>query len=194
MLTAKSDAHPQAAVRRQGRLARGNLTDDQRRRASRIIADRVVNSASFRRCRLIACYLATRYEVDTCSIIARAWRMKKRVFAPVIGRKYRMLFREVSEDSDIIFNRYGIAEPVAGAVLEARDLDLVIAPVVAFDNDNNRVGFGGGYYDRTFSFLKNRRNLLRPRLVGIAFDSQRVEKIFVNPWDITPARIYTESQ
>jgi 5-formyltetrahydrofolate cyclo-ligase len=99
----------------------------------------------------------------------------------------------VTPDSDLVHNEWGLLEPVSGDVIEPKELDVVLTPLVAFDAERHRIGMGGGYYDRTFAFLHERRRRFRPKLVGLAFDCQRTEKIAVNPWDITLYRVITES-
>ena len=123
-------------------------------------------------------------EVDTWPLIDRAWRMKKRIFAPIVEKNFTMHFCEVTAKSKLVFNRYGLSEPEDGEIIAPRALDVVITPVVAFDDDGNRLGMGGGYFDRTFSFLKHRKFLFHPKLIGLAFSCQRVDKIAANPWDI----------
>jgi 5-formyltetrahydrofolate cyclo-ligase len=132
-------------------------------------------------------------EVDTWLLIERAWRMKKRIFAPVIEKKLVMQFCELTPKTRLVANRYGLLEPQGGNIIAPRALDLVIAPVVAFDTDGNRVGMGGGYFDRTFSFLRNRQHLFHPKLIGVAFACQQVEKIAPNPWDIRVFRVIDET-
>jgi len=132
-------------------------------------------------------------EVDTWLLIERAWRMKKRIFAPVIKKNNVMQFCELRPESEIVLNRYDLSEPQNGQLIAPRALDLVITPVVAFDADGNRVGMGGGYFDRTFSFLRDRRYLFHPKLIGLAFACQRVEKIAPNPWDVRVFRIVDET-
>jgi 5-formyltetrahydrofolate cyclo-ligase len=149
--------------------------------------------AVFSRSRNIACYLSIGNEVDTTPIILRAWRANKRIFAPIAGRHGQLTFREIRPDSKFTSGAFGIPEPVDGTILAARSLDLVITPVVAFDDKHNRIGMGGGYYDRTFSFLRGRTRYLRPKLVGLAFDCQKIEEITPNPWDIRVFRMVTES-
>jgi 5-formyltetrahydrofolate cyclo-ligase len=180
-------------LRRNMRASRAGLDDETRERASRRIAGTVVHAGFFSRARSIACYLPMAEEVDTWPIIARAWRRKKRIFVPLTVRERILTFREVTPDSDLVHNEWGLLEPVSGDVIEPKELDVVLTPLVAFDAERHRIGMGGGYYDRTFAFLHERRRRFRPKLVGLAFDCQRTEKIAVNPWDITLYRVITES-
>lgn len=181
------------AMRSAMRAARAGLRPEERDWASRKIADTVVRSSWFRRSTHIACYLPTEEEVDTWPLIDRAWRMKKRIFAPVIGKKFTMRFCEVKPETALENNRYGLPEPVEGKIIDIRALDLVFAPVVAFDADGNRLGMGGGYFDRAFAFLKHRKYLFQPKLIGLAFSCQRVEKITPSPWDIRVFQVVDEN-
>ncbi len=174
----------QNRFRAAGQLARADLSERERNIASEKIAQKVTQSSWFQRAEFVACYLSTPDEVDTWSIIGRAWRMKKRVFAPVLKKNDVMHFCELTADTDIQVNRYGIAEPLDGETVVPRMLDIVITPVVAYDNAGHRVGMGGGYFDRTFSFLRYRKHLFHPKLIGVAFACQEVEEITPNPWDI----------
>ncbi|MFZ9053842.1 MAG: 5-formyltetrahydrofolate cyclo-ligase [Woeseiaceae bacterium] len=179
-------------LRRTALLARRALTDDERAIASARIVSRVVRSREFSAANTLACYLPMREEVDTTRIIARAWRAKKRIFAPVVDSVGGMTFRELRPETLLERNRFALWEPVGSAQIAAKDLDLVITPLVAFDRNLNRIGMGGGYFDRCFAFLKHRRNWLRPKLVGVAFDCQHVEKIEPNHWDIPLYRIFSD--
>ena len=183
----------QIALRRKARAARAELSANEREKASNKIADTVIRSSWFRRSKFVACYLSTQEEVDTWLLIDRAWRMKKRIFAPIIKKNFAMEFCELTAESKLVFNQYGLPEPQDGEIIAPRALDLVITPVVAFDADGNRIGMGGGYFDRTFSFLSNRQYLFHPKLIGLAFSCQRVEKIAPNPWDIRVFRVIDES-
>ena len=131
-------------------------------------------------------------EVDTWTLIERAWQLKKRIFAPITQKTSTLQFRQFDADSKFSTDNLGLSEPVAGDFIAAEKLDLVFTPLVAFDSQNNRIGMGGGYYDRTFSFLKKNSDIDKPVLVGIAFERQRVEKIAPNPWDIRLFSIFTE--
>jgi 5-formyltetrahydrofolate cyclo-ligase len=180
-------------LRRDRLRARMELPSDRRDSASGIIAEKVIHSALFRRSRLIGCYLSLAEEVDTWRIISRAWRTKKRIFAPVTARNRMLVFRELTPESDLIVDDYGLTMPASGEEIAARKLDLVLTPLVAFDENCQRIGMGGGYYDRTFSFLRGRRLLLKPKLVGLAFACQEVPAVAANPWDIRLFSVITES-
>lgn len=184
----------QRDIRSEYRKRRAALSDEHRSQASGHIADAVVRAPYFSKSLCIACYLSLADEVDTWAIIERAWRRKKKIFAPVTGPDRLLSFRQVTPDTGLIVNEFGILEPDYGTEISARQLDLVLTPIVAFDDERRRIGMGGGYYDRTFAFLRNRRLLLKPKLVGLAFNCQRVEKIAENPWDIPLYRVVTESR
>jgi 5-formyltetrahydrofolate cyclo-ligase len=183
-----------AGLRNEALRARRALTADFRQAASSRIAFTLVHSHEFAAGHSIACYLPCEDEVDPRPVIARAWRAKKRVFAPVIDGRGGMIFRQIAPDTRLERNYFGLWEPVAGATIAAQKIDLVLTPLVAFDSSRNRIGMGGGYFDRCFEFLRHRRHWQHPKLIGLAFDCQRVEKIQTNPWDIPLYRIVTESR
>jgi 5-formyltetrahydrofolate cyclo-ligase len=131
-------------------------------------------------------------EVATEDIFLRSWNIGKRVFAPVTSAGRQMVFREVLRETTLKKNAFGVWEPTSGSFIDPRALDIVITPVVAFDSLHNRIGMGGGYFDRCFSFLKHRKTWLRPKLVGVAFACQQAQEIAPNPWDIRLYRVFSE--
>jgi 5-formyltetrahydrofolate cyclo-ligase len=174
--------------------ARRSLTENDRRNASSKICERIIHSHEFMSARLIACYLPTSDEVDPTAVIQRAWCANKRVFVPVIDTHGTMNFCEVTPDTVITRNHYGIWEPVSGMFANTRSLDIVVTPLAAFDIHNNRIGMGGGYYDRCFRFLRNRRKWLRPKLIGAAFACQEAKNITPNSWDVPLYRVVTDAE
>jgi 5-formyltetrahydrofolate cyclo-ligase len=172
--------------------ARRNMHADDRHEASQIICRELTRSAIFFASKAIGCYLPAYDEVDTHPIIERAWCANKRVFVPVLRKRHKMLFREIHPETTLEKNSHDIWEPTSGLFLSPRKLDLVIAPTVAFDEHGNRIGMGGGYFDRCFAYLRHRRLWLRPKLIGVAFGCQKVEKISANPWDIPLYRVFTD--
>ena len=95
----------------------------------------------------------------------------------------------------MIKNIYGIEEPklIPDQRRNAWSLGLVFLPLVAFDTQGNRMGMGGGYYDRTFSFKKQNKSLRGPDLIGLAHEIQKVESLPVENWDIPLSTIITGS-
>ena len=178
--------------RSQALAARRKLTASERKNGSRTICKRVINSHEFASSKFLGIYLPMRDEVDTREIIQRAWRANKRVFVPILRGSAQMLFCEIEPDTELEQNRLGIWEPARGRLIDAEKLDVVIAPTVAFDENNHRIGMGAGFFDRCFAFLRHRKHWLRPKLVGVAFRCQEVEKITPNTWDIRLYRIITD--
>ena len=183
----------QSKIRMAGRAARSGLSAEDRSRASEKICQRLMHSELFRNATTVACYIGIEPEVSTQPIFERAYAEKKRIFAPVTQRNFKMIFREMRPDTALLTTAMGLFEPVTGEETDPRNLDLVVTPLVAFDDQRNRVGMGGGYYDRAFAFLRDNSELDRPRLVGLAFDCQKTRKITPNPWDIPLFRVFTET-
>jgi 5-formyltetrahydrofolate cyclo-ligase len=179
-------------LRDRGKKARNNISEHTHAEFSSSICRKFLNSALFFRSNSIACYLSTESEVDTNMIIERAWHAEKRVFVPVIGNRCEMRFMEIKRNTRLERNKFGIWEPDSDNEIPPKQLDVVITPLVAFDENMNRIGMGGGYFDRCFSFLQHQRQWLRPKLAGLAFECQKVEKISPNPWDIRLYHVFTE--
>jgi len=169
------------------------MTPAERASASDTICRRLLLTRTFSRSRDIAAYLAMPDEVNLDSFIRAAWASGKRIYVPRILPGYEMQFTRIATDTQIVRNRFGIWEPEEGAAIDARRLDWVIVPLVAFDRSAHRIGMGGGYYDRAFAFLRYRNRSLKPRLSGVAFACQETTQITPNPWDIGLSGVYTET-
>jgi 5-formyltetrahydrofolate cyclo-ligase len=85
-------------------------------------------------------------------------------------------------------------EPKLGARVDARELDLVLTPLVAFDERGVRLGVGRGYYDRTFKFLRHRSHWRRPKLLGVAYELQLVGPLTPSSWDVPLWGVVTEDR
>lgn len=182
-------------LRRQMRRRRRALTASQRRRASHQLAQRLRRSPLYRRSRHIAAYCGADGELDPTPLVRGAWRDGKRVYLPVLKRRPEqgLCFRRYARSTRLRNNRFGIPEPVSSPAIAARHLDLVLAPLVAFDGAGRRLGMGGGYYDRTFAFMHHRRRWQHPRLVGVAFSFQQVAELPGEPWDVPLWGVCTEA-
>ncbi len=181
-------------LRRNALRARRKMSRDERANSSSIICRKVFACREFLAAKAIACYLPMEDEVDTLAIIERVWRAKKQIFVPVLISRKEMLFREIHPETTLQRNSFGLWEPQTGEIIQARNLDLVITPTVAFDESNNRIGMGGGYYDRHFSFLRYRKHWVSPKLIGVAFACQKIEKISPNVWDIPLYKLIDDTE
>ena len=190
MISKKSKADLRSA----GKSARRILNYEEREFASELICAAAIRAPFFQRAKFIACYLPADDEVNCWRLIKRAWLMKKRIFVPTVQKNSKLRFVEFRDNSETHTNKYGLDEPVSEVDIDPRKLDVVFTPLVAFDSNGNRIGMGGGYYDRAFSFLKNRQHLQKPKLVGLAFDCQWVENIGASTWDIPLFCVFTESE
>jgi len=160
--------------------------------ADRAIQAHIGRLPAFRRARHIAVFLAFDGEPSLNLLIAHARRRGKRLYAPVL-RGMTMTFAEIEASARLATNFFGIAEPQLGATIDARELDLVLTPLVAFDDRGTRIGVGRGYYDRCFGFLRNRRLWRRPKLCGVAYELQRVPELASNNWDVPLWGVVTEA-
>jgi len=174
--------------------ARRAMNGEERAIASQIICNKVTRSREFLSAKFVACYLPMPDEVDVRLVIERGWRANKRIFVPITRNSSEMFFREIRPDSTLVRNSMSIWEPESGDSVSPRALQLVLTPTVVFDSSNHRIGMGGSYYDRCFSFLRHRRTWLKPKLVGVAFNCQKVEKISPNIWDIRLYRTISEAK
>jgi 5-formyltetrahydrofolate cyclo-ligase len=114
---------------------------------------------------------------------------------PLIGQDRQLRFAPWSVGEPVQPNRFGIPEPVAPQAWFAPfQLDLVFVPLLAFDRHGNRLGYGGGYYDRSFAFLKGQWRPTEPLLVGIAYDFQELPQLIPEHWDISLDFIATDRE
>ncbi len=184
--------------RKQLRRQRCALNPAEHLQRSNRLCQRLIQHRLFRNSQRIAAYLSADGEVDARPLIEQAWSTDKQVYLPVL-RPFgdnRLWFARYEPDTRLVANRYGIAEPEMDHAhrIEAFALDLVLTPLVGFDVQGNRLGMGGGFYDRSFAHLLRRRHWLKPRLVGLAFDFQQVARLPAQPWDVPLTAIATEDR
>jgi 5-formyltetrahydrofolate cyclo-ligase len=183
-------------LRRELRKLRRNITPLQRKRAARrfaVIADRAYLLRPGAR---IAAYHAYGHEADASHLIQRAWERGCEVYLPVIthARAARMQFFPFTPDTQLRMNAFGIPEPdsVRARSIPVRHLDVVFMPLVGFDARGWRLGSGAGFYDRCMHHLRGPRRWRRPRLVGVAYAQQHVERLVPNEWDVPMDAVITE--
>lgn len=172
-------------IRKQIFAARKQCSDEQIQKWSHQVTDRVTALPEFAGADRILAYADYNHEVITRYIIEEAWKAGKEVAVPkVVGKD--MVFYRLTDFSQLEPGYYGIPEPARGEIVEWEDA-LMVMPGVAFDIKNNRVGYGGGFYDR---FLEKHPGIVR---LAIAFDFQILDRVPTEPTDICPQIIVTES-
>ncbi|ASJ75980.1 5-formyltetrahydrofolate cyclo-ligase [Granulosicoccus antarcticus] len=146
----------------------------------------------------IGAYLAFGHEVNVDEFMAQCRDQGQSTYVPLIQSDNTLIFASLTDDTPIILNKYAIREPVTDqkTCLPATSLDIVIVPLLGFDAQCQRMGMGGGYYDRTFAYKRQalQDNSINPAplLIGVAFESQCVDSVFPDWWDVTLDHVVTE--
>jgi len=175
---------------------RAKLALNFQQQAAIKVANFISNTNIFKNSKRIAAYFPMRGEVDPRLLIERAWQENKICYLPIIMNNYKLLFAEYNKNDLLINNRYNIPEPCRETckLINPKDLDIVIMPLIAFDTNGNRLGTGAGYYDRTFAFTKQLPRRNKPYLIGIAYEFQKTLDLSPQPWDVPLNMIVTETQ
>ena len=173
------------------------LTDQQQADHALAVADIFFKQSELLMHQHIALYLANRGELATTPLINRLNKQNKTLFLPVLHpeRNHELVFQSYLPGMPLIKNKYGINEPEYddSKMLDAQQLDLILLPLVAFDDHGQRIGMGGGYYDRSLAHITKPNAKHRPLLIGIAHNLQRIPSIQAEAWDIKLNGIITES-
>jgi len=122
-------------------------------------------------------YFPVNYEVDDLEILKEFAKKNYQISLPVIKKNFNMDFYEWSFDDPLKINQYGIPEPNSKKLIYP---DLILVPLVAFDNNLNRLGYGGGYYDRVIKKLSKKKEILK---IGLAFSIQKINNVPVTRYD-----------
>ncbi len=170
---------------------RGVLADfpeTEIQRESLKIAERLFALPEYRGAETVFAYASMKREVQTDWILARSLDAGKRVFLPKVTGKARMIFTEIRSLNDLVYTEpFGIREPsfLSEEAVEAPPVpELVLVPGLAFDKAGNRLGHGGGYYDRVLSELKSKTLLL-----GLSLSCQLLPEVPAEPFDIPVDRV-----
>ena len=185
------------ALRQQLRARRQSLDEHERYHRSDAAVRQLINHRIFRSAQHIACYLPNDGELDLTSLIEQCWVVGKSVYLPVLSSIHRnhLHFLPYSPDVELVPNQFGIPEPVIRSrrMIALQRLDLVLMPLVGFDASGNRLGMGGGFYDRSFAFLQRHQVWHKPTLLGVAYDFQQVDRLEARPWDVPLKGVVTET-
>ncbi|QIM69787.1 MULTISPECIES: 5-formyltetrahydrofolate cyclo-ligase [Basfia] len=171
-------------IRTQIRQTRQKLTALEQSRAEQLITEKALAFIEKQQAQHIALYLSFDGEISTKLLIESLWQQGKNLYLPVLHPfcQGHLLFLRYETASPMEKNAFGILQPKLDVrnVLPLNQLDIIFTPLVAFDKSANRLGMGGGFYDRTLQNWQNKSFLP----VGLAHQCQQVEKLPVESWDI----------
>jgi len=126
---------------------------------------------------LIGGYYPVNFEIDDLELLKKLEKKKFEISLPVIKKNFQMDFYKWSFSNPLKINKYGIPEPEIKNIVYP---DILLIPLVAFDKNLNRLGYGGGYYDRLISKLSKKKKIIK---IGLAFTVQKIDKIPISVYD-----------
>ena len=205
-----------ASIRHSVRIKRNALSHTEQNVAANNIALKLQSLAHIKAATHIAIYLANDAELSLQPFIYWCWQHNKQVYLPVIHpfSKGHLLFLHYSQHTKLVKNTYGITEPKldVNSVIPIEQLEIILTPLVAFDNTGARIGMGGGYYDRTLAYwysiyqqqlteqteqarqAKATQKVQKNHPIGIAHDCQHLAHIPSQTWDVPLPEIITPTQ
>ncbi len=136
--------------------------------------------------KIIGGYYPFNYEIDILEVLKKFEKKNYQISLPRINNKSQMDFFYWSSKDPLKVNEYGIPEPISE---EKKYPNILLVPLVAYDNNLNRIGYGGGYYDRYIKKIKKKKNIIT---IGVAYSFQKIKKIPTNRHDIKLDFIVTE--
>ncbi|MGH7795517.1 MAG: 5-formyltetrahydrofolate cyclo-ligase [Candidatus Binatia bacterium] len=158
---------------------------------SGLIQVKAIGFPQYQAARSIALYCAVGNEVETRAIRDHAFRHRKKVFCPKFSGADLSVFVELNSEASLIAGGFGVPEPAGDDRLSPADGEslIVFVPGVLFDSLGNRLGRGGGWYDRALQWLGN-----RGVFIGLAYDCQVVDRLPAQAWDQKVHYVITESR
>jgi 5-formyltetrahydrofolate cyclo-ligase len=179
-------------LRQTKRALRAALDQASLDQAASRLGERICTMPEFAQSQRIAVYFAVNGEISLDPVIDAALELEKQIYLPNLDQK-SLRFSPYFRQQKMRINKFKLPEPDVGddEMLAPEALDLVLAPLVAFDAMRNRIGMGGGFYDRSFEFRKN-RGRLKPVLIGVAHELQKVNRLKPESWDVRLDLVVTD--
>lgn len=181
-------------LRQKIKTQRQLLTPSQIYQASIGVWLQLIRQPYFDQAVRIGFYMPVRGELDTNPVLKTALKLGKKTYFPVLQPdQVTLSFYRYSTAQKLIPNQFGILEPqaIAERRIANEKLDLVLVPLVAFDEHCNRLGMGKGYYDRTFAA---HRQSQKPLLVGLAYEFQKITRLPTMDHDIPLDAVITSKK
>jgi len=127
--------------------------------------------------KIIGGYYPVNFEIDDLALLREFKKNRFKISLPVIKKNFQMDFYTWSLTEPLKINRYGIPEPESKNIVYP---DVLLIPLVAFDKNLNRLGYGGGYYDRLIKKVSKKKKIIK---IGLAFSIQEIDKVPINAYD-----------
>ena len=138
--------------------------------------------------KIVGGYYPYNHEVNTTKILKKFEKKRYLISLPKIKKNFQMDFFQWSSNEPLLINKYGIPEPISDKVMYP---DILLVPIVAFDKNLNRIGYGGGFYDRYIRRIKKNKDIIT---IGLAYSFQKVKKIEIDNNDMKLNFILTEKK
>ena len=127
--------------------------------------------------KVIGGYYPANYEIDDLQLLKKFEKKNFTISLPMIKKNFQMDFYKWSFSDPLKVNKYGIPEPEKKKIIYP---DILLIPLVAFDKNLNRLGYGGGYYDRLIEKLSKKKKIIK---IGLGLAVQKINKIPINKYD-----------
>lgn len=160
-------------ARKLGQQARRDLSPKTREEKSVKIFELLM--PELQKAERIACYISIREEVETKKIIEYCWKNDKEIYVPKTVAKTLEFYR-IDSWNDVREGSFHVLEPITDTKINVEQIDLMLVPLSAFDANNQRCGYGRGYYD---SILNNCQ-----KTIGLGYMEQQVDQIETDTWDV----------
>ncbi|WP_299568539.1 5-formyltetrahydrofolate cyclo-ligase [uncultured Shewanella sp.] len=182
------------SIRRHIRQERNAIPQTDQNQLALIASRHLLSEIQRISAKRVALYLGFDGELATSKLIEALWKLDVEVYLPRLHpfAKGHLLFMRYNAETQMVNNRYDIAEPKLDIrhMVTVENLDMIVTPLVAFDDQGNRMGMGGGFYDRTLAQVKEGK----PLAVGYAHDCQQVSFLPIEYWDIPLPVIITPTR
>lgn len=180
-------------LRQSLRFKRQQISVEQQEKKALAAAQQLSDLPDFIQAKHIAGYWPVDSEMSPLPIFEAAFAQQKQCYLPLIQEDSKALqFVEYKLNDALIPNRYGILEPDPSerSSYPLEKLDLILVPLVGFDESGHRLGMGQGYYDQTLQYLNNKK----PLVLGLAYEIQQIETLPKDEWDVALHGILTEKR
>ena len=176
------------------KILRKKLLNKRKKKYLEISSNHISNiieliKKNYKEIKVIGGYIPINYEYDCLNLLKFLESKNYIICLPVIKKKFQMDFYKYSFEAPLIVNKLGIPEPFRSS--KKMIPDLIFVPLVGYDRDLNRLGYGGGFYDRYFEKNLNSNKIFK---IGLAFSFQKIKKLPVNKFDKKLDRIITEKK